>query len=254
MSVCLPDDSLPQPLVLPGVWHAHALPAPCRGVWPTGHQALDAELPGGGWPVGALVEVLQSPAYHHEWQLVLPALVAGCGRSTGVVLVAPPHTPFMPALSSQGLCAQQVLVVAAEDPVQRLWACEQALQCPQVGAVLAWLPHAPMGSLRRLQHAAARWGGVLWVFRPSGRQVQASPAVLRLALAPADTGEGVNVRVLKRRGPPMAVPVPLTLTEPGLQAVLAGARWRHRLRQAAAQEVLHVIPHVTVAGRRTAHA
>jgi protein ImuA len=253
------------PEALPGVWLAHQLPRSAGQACATGHPALDAQLPGQGWPVGALTEVLQAPGAHHEWQLVLPALGGwqrhspGPGLPTrpGVVLVGPPHRAFMPALTALGLHTATVLTVAADDPAQRLWGCEQALQCPEVGAVLAWLPHAPMLALRRLQMAAARQGGLLWVFRPLAVQAQASPAVLRLAVGATSGGEGVQVHVLKRRGPALASPVSLVPLNTALQAVLAAARWRNRLRQAGlpprTQEVPHESP-AAVAGAGSACA
>ena len=61
------------PMHLPGVWHADVLGAATTQTQPTGHALLDAQLPGGGWPVGALCEVLQPLAGRHEWPLVLPA-------------------------------------------------------------------------------------------------------------------------------------------------------------------------------------
>ena len=64
------------PSAVPGVWHADALGAGPQAAQPTGYALLDAQLPGGGWPVGALSEVLQPLAGLHEWQLVLPALVS----------------------------------------------------------------------------------------------------------------------------------------------------------------------------------
>ena len=44
------------------VWHAHALAGAPQQVQATGNAALDAQLPGGGWPVGAMTELLQ-PAH-----------------------------------------------------------------------------------------------------------------------------------------------------------------------------------------------
>ena len=48
------------------VWRADELATSLAGansrVLASGHAALDAELPGGGWPVGALIEVLQAHA------------------------------------------------------------------------------------------------------------------------------------------------------------------------------------------------
>ena len=68
------------PSAVPGVWHADALGAGSQPAQPTGYALLDAQLPGGGWPVGALSEVLQPMAGLHEWQLVLPALAQAAAR------------------------------------------------------------------------------------------------------------------------------------------------------------------------------
>ena len=65
------------------VWHAHALADAPLQVQPTGHAELDAQLPGGGWPVGALTEILQPAGLHSEWRLLLPALA----RSVGIFLL-----------------------------------------------------------------------------------------------------------------------------------------------------------------------
>ena len=56
------------------VWRGDELGSADAAVLATGHGALDAELPGGGWPVGAMTEVLQSSPQLHVWQLLLPAL------------------------------------------------------------------------------------------------------------------------------------------------------------------------------------
>ena len=44
----------------PDIWRAAALARPAGRALPSGHAALDAQLPGGGWPVGALVEIQQA--------------------------------------------------------------------------------------------------------------------------------------------------------------------------------------------------
>lgn len=257
----------PSLLALPGVWRAHQLPAPVgtEATWSTGHPMLDAQLPGRGWPVGGLVEVLQPLAVHHEWGLVSPAVARwqthtpgpGLLPRPGVVLIGPPHHAFTPALAALGLQTHGLMEVGTDDPAQRLWACEQALQCPEVGAVLAWLPHAPMAALRRLQHAAARQGGLLWVFRPLAVQHQASPAVLRLCVQPGADGAGLQVRVLKRRGPLLASALALAPGNLTLQAALAGARWRHSLRRSGLPLSTTEVPHdnpLAVAGVGPGHA
>ena len=171
-------------LHLPHVWHANTLAhAPARVVG-TGDALLDAQLPGGGWPQGALTELLQPPGVHSEWRLLLPALVR-CGQGY-VVLVGAPHVPFSPALEAQGLQIGRLLWVAAPPGPERLWAAEQALRCAEVDAVLVWLTQARSDQLRRLQIAAAEHAKLLFAMRPAVALQDASPAVLRLLIGSAE--------------------------------------------------------------------
>lgn len=228
------------------VWRADALAANTQAgsVLATGHALLDAELPGGGWPVGALCEILQSHSAQSEWRLLLPALVAAqqgakqlavpgqrglpSAIAAIVVLIGPPHVPFGPALAAQGLVVQRLVWVKAQTPAERLWAAEQALRCEAVAAVLAWLPQVQATSLRRLHMAAQEHSKLLFVMRPAQAQRESSPAPLRLMLLGAQAGgkvdaqtelqtvgqadahtavyapDALHVQVLKRRGPPSA--------------------------------------------------
>ena len=215
------------------VWHAHTLATPVAQVVATGAAALDAQLPGGGWPVGALTELLQSPGVHSEWQLLAPAL-ARCGTAV-VVLVAPPHVPFGPALAARGVDSQRLLWVHSTVAAQCLWATEQALRCAGVDAVLAWLPQARADQLRRLQMAASEYNRLLFVMRPNAARRESSPAVLRLVLEPGP-GPGtaspfavgttpqadyLRLHILKRRGPPLEQAVLVPACEPALALLLA---------------------------------
>jgi protein ImuA len=227
----------PAALARQDVWCASDLPAAEHSAWPTGFGLLDAQLPGGGWPCGALTEVLQTPGQHLEWQLLGPALASRFqptqppqGGSAWVVVGAP-HVPLVAAMQARGLNVATMVCVEAADPAQRLWACEQALLTPSVGAVLAWLPHAPPGALRRLQHAASRGGHLLWLFRPDSAAPHASPAVLRVRVAAPHTPGWLGVTLLKRRGPPLPDTLLLPSPDEGLHAALAGARWRSALRR-----------------------
>jgi protein ImuA len=220
------------------IWRADALAANTQpgSVLSTGHALLDAELPGGGWPVGALCEILQSHSAQSEWRLLLPALVAaqqgdkrvvvpsqrglpGATAAT-VVLIGPPHVPFGPALAAQGLAVQRLVWVKAQTPAERLWSTEQALRCEAVAAVLAWLPQAQSASLRRLHMAAQTYSKLLFLMRPAQAQRESSPAPLRLMLLGAESSgktdvqsdadtdvhapDALRVHLLKRRGPPLA--------------------------------------------------
>ena len=184
----------------------------------TGHAALDVQLPGRGWPVGSMVELLEQRAGQHAWQLLLPALTQAAARQAGpVVLIAAPYEPFGPSLRAHGLAPERLLCVRAEKISARLWATEQALRCAEVAAVLAWLPQARAAELRRLHMAAQQQGRLLFVFRGIDERNQASPAPLRLALQGADS---LAVRILKRRGPPLETTLSLPACSPRLAALL----------------------------------
>lgn len=129
------------------VWHADELGLADAQVVATGHAALDAQLPGGGWPVGAMTELLQTAPEAHVWRLLLPALAQAVQAHGGpVVLVGAPYEPCAAALAAQGLPVEALMWVRSDAPAARLWACEQALRCADVSAVLAWLPQAGWAS------------------------------------------------------------------------------------------------------------
>jgi protein ImuA len=219
---------------LPPVWHANALASAPTRVVRTGNALLNAQLPGGGWPQGALIEVLQAPGVHSEWRLLMPALVQ-CGQGL-VVLVGAPHVPFAPALAAQGLQTHRLLCVTAPSGPDRLWATEQVLRCAEVDAVLAWLDQAQPSQLRRLQIAAAEHAKLLFVMRPAQALRDASPAVLRLLIGPSEPvasralADPLRVRVLKRRGPPLEQDLYLQALASGLSLLLAS----HALDRATA--------------------
>ena len=206
------------------VWRADALARPAGAVLSTGHAPLDAQLPGGGWPVGALVEVLQAQSGQNEWRLLLPALArAPAGL---VVLVGAPHMPFGPGLSAQGLATERLLWVTVAQPAPRMWACEQALRCADVAAVLAWLPQARADQLRRLQMAASEHAKLLFVMRPARAQAESSPAVLRVSVAVQAGSDALCIEILKRRGPPALQPLVLSARHGRMAALLSRGRGR----------------------------
>ena len=220
----------------PNVWRADQL-ATAQAV-ASGHAALDACLPGGGWPVGALCEVVTPPEARPEWPLVLPALVRMAAQRTGwMVVVAPPHEPFVPALQAAGLPVDRLCWVRPAG-AQAAWVAEQALRCRDVLAVLVWLPpRVRPDVLRRLHLAAARQGALLWGFMPAGATA-ATPAPLRLSVHGGP--DGLTVQVLKRQGPPVLEPI--ALPADGRLAMALAAQARRRAAMSAvppAQEFRH---------------
>ena len=194
------------------VWRGAALAgAPLPGV-PSGFAELDAELPGGGWPRGGLVELLPARTGVGELSLLLPALARlSADELAWLVCVAPPYPLYAPALQAGGVALARLLLASAPGR-DAAWACLRALEADGVGAVVAWLPEATPTLLRRLQLAAEASRTLFFVFRPAACAREASPAPLRLALD--GEGERLAVRVLKRRGSACSAPLSIAVSRP----------------------------------------
>jgi len=198
-------------LANPAIWRGGDC-APEPAAVPSGFAALDAVLPGRGWPQAALTEVVLAREGIGEIRLTLPALVRLQAGNRDVVWIAPPHLPYAPALAAAGLDLARLLIVRCRSVADQLWAYEQALRAPECGAAFAWLGPHDDRVLRRLAVAAreGRTWGVLW--RRPGQQAVATAAPLRLALAPQ--GRRLSVQVMKRRGGGVAQPVLIDVDPP----------------------------------------
>ena len=164
------------------VWQADRIAHHAGAVHPTGFSALDDELPGGGWPAGALIELLLERPGVGELSMLLPVL-ARTAPEQWIVWLAPPLQPYAPALVRAGVPLARLLIVRPEDPQTLLWAIRQAAVSGSCAAVLAWVPRIDNTGLRRLQLAAEESATPLFLFRPGTVAGQSSPAPLRLALA-----------------------------------------------------------------------
>ena len=188
----------------PSLWRANSSQDAER-VLPTGFRRLDERLPGGGWPLDTLIELLLPAHGIGELNLLLPALRAFCARDghapRWIAWLGPPHLPYAPALASAGLDPARMLVVRSNStrpPGSSLWAMEQALRSRACIAALGWADAAEGQSLRRLKLAAEEGGSLGFLFRPRERSREPSPATLRLLLEPRDSG--LDVHILKSRG------------------------------------------------------
>lgn len=190
------DPALTTLLDDPRLWRAgRAARAP--ETVPAAVPELEALLPGGGWPAGALTEILVPRAGIGELAPVLPALAALTGKGRAVAFVGAPYPPYAPALAGAGVDVGKVFCVAARGG-RAAWAAEQILLDGACAALLVWLDAVPMRRLRRLQLAAGRGRAPAILLRPAAAARRPSPAVLRLLAEPA--GEGVRVTLLKCRG------------------------------------------------------
>lgn len=218
---------LPVPLMaasspLPGwppglaLWSAGRL-EPCSvPTLSSGWPLLDAELPGGGWPLSGLTELLLPPA-SGELALLAPWLHAMGARSRGprdCLWIAPPAWPCLAALEPLGLSAARWVGVTPTCAVDAAWTAEQALRSASFAAVL-WWQDGPCSTptLRRLHLAAHSGATPLVALRPPAACRLSSPAPLRVTGMPAP-GHRLRLEVFKRRGPPMTTPLLLPLPLP----------------------------------------
>ncbi|MHB9838026.1 translesion DNA synthesis-associated protein ImuA [Paraburkholderia terrae] len=191
----------------PSLWRAAQLARANGRVVQTGYPALARELPGGGWPTGALIDLLITQSGVGELRLLLPALAALSPRP--VALLQPPQMPNGLGLSYIGLALERIMLVRGPNSADALWSAEQILRAGTCGALILWAQHVQASSLRRL-HLAAQSSETLFVMvRPLATAQDASPAVLRLALRPS--ADGLIVDVIKRRGPAASEPIAVSL-------------------------------------------
>jgi len=192
------------------VWRGRGAASTAPAI-PTGFAALDAYLPGGGWPRGAVTEICLAHYGAGELRLLLPAIARLAGRGADVdkwvVWVAPPFIPYAPALHQHGIDLDcQLLVHPRSGGKGVVWAVEQAIRSGSCAAVLAWVQSAEPIELRRLQLAAESRDGWVVLFRPIDALREHSPAALRIAL-PEDDATG-SVRIVKCRGrQPVEIPL-----------------------------------------------
>jgi hypothetical protein len=181
----------------PALWQGRGSSNLATGI-KTGFDALDAALPSGGWPVGALTEILSEQQGIGELCLVMPAL-ARLGRDDRQqAWIAPPYTPYAPALVAAGINLSSTLFIRPKRAADTLWATEQMLRSGVCSAVLIWPETNDFRALRRLQLAAER--GNCWgvLFRAAHFAFDPSPAALRLRLHALDGS--LKVHILKARG------------------------------------------------------
>ncbi len=210
----------------PALWRADQLACaatPGAVARPTGFAALDAELPGGGWPAAGLTELLLAAPGSGELRLLSPWLGRGLDPTGQVLCIAPPFMPYAPALHALGWPLERLLLVRPESLADAAWAAEQGLRSGACAAVLWWqgqerAPAAALATALRRLHLAAQEGACpLFALRPASAQAQSSPAPLRLWLEPLVLGQ-LALTVFKRRGPAMTQALQLMLPESGCSA------------------------------------
>ena len=172
----------------------------------TGFALLDQHLPGGGWPLGTLIEIVPVCPGIGELSLLIPTLRAFTGTGRPVALVTPPYLPYAPALRGHGGALASCLWLDVPRDTEACWATEQLLR--EGAMVLLWSTLTAQRPLRCLQLAAETGRSLAFLFRAPQALRQPSLAAVRLALYPDP--QGVRTELLKvRGGHPARLTVPL---------------------------------------------
>lgn len=193
----------------PALWRGSQFGTHAGQTVSTGFSALDAELPGKGWPTGALIELLAPYPGIGEITLLRAALHATTVRQQPVVLLQPPYRPNIACWSSWRFGTQRLLCLAPQRTRDAYWAAEQILKNGSCAALLFWAHPIQNSILKRLHLAAQSSQTLFFMFRPHSVQTEASPAVLRVMLSAEPTG-ALTLSILKRRGPACGQPITLT--------------------------------------------
>lgn len=181
---------------IPGVWRGRT--AEQVQAVSTGIAALDAVLPGHGWPIGALTELMPFTEGIGELQLIFPALRQRCQEKRSIVFIGSPYILYAPALVNAGLPLSRILCIDKSADDNHRWAAEQILREGGAGAVVLWSPIDADIPLRRLQLAAEEGKALAFLYRPAKHLGNASPAAVRLGLHAA--AGGIRIDIAKARG------------------------------------------------------
>ncbi|MBV6273452.1 translesion DNA synthesis-associated protein ImuA [Alcaligenaceae bacterium CGII-47] len=191
----------------PALWRASQLSRGTGHFASTGYPAVDAQLPGGGWPLGQLIDLLIPRSGIGEIQMLRTAFANGDTRP--IAMVQPPYRPMACAWAHGDNQASRLIWIRAPHRADALWAAEHILKSGTFAGLLLWQDTMRAATARRL-HLAAQAGDTLCVlFRPLGAAQQASPAPLRILLRPS--AQGLSLLILKRRGQPSTHLIPITL-------------------------------------------
>lgn len=162
----------------------------------TGFAELDALLPGGGWPLGGVLEILSPCLGSGELSLLLPAMSHITQNKRWIAWIAPPQQVYAPALTQAGIDLAYVLVVDCRQAADIPWSLEKLLRGGRCGMTLAWPNRLNDHQVRRLQLAAEADSALAVLFpkHPSGNGYTA----LRLEVKPCTTG--LALHIMKARG------------------------------------------------------
>lgn len=163
----------------------------------SGFGPLDRLLPARGFRRGTLVEWLASGPGSGAEHLAVATAREACREGGALVVFDPAGEFYPPAAIRLGMDPGGMIVVRAASASDNLWALDQALRCPGVGAALAWPEKLDGRTFRRFQLAAEQGGGLGLLVRRERARHEPSWAEVRLGVKPLPTVDPHAPRRLK---------------------------------------------------------
>jgi hypothetical protein len=154
----------------------------------TGVPALDSILPDQGLLRGTLSEWIAAEPGSGAASLALR--VAGQAQREGPVIIVDGERHFYAAafptaaFPTAGVLLEKTILVRPQSRADELWAVEQSLRCPGVGAVLCRIDRLRTQEFRRLQLAAESGTAIGLLLRTVATQKDSGWADVRLLVSP----------------------------------------------------------------------
>jgi hypothetical protein len=161
----------------------------------TGCTPLDSLLPEAGFRPGILVEWLGDKEGSGAQTLAMLAAREAIAGGRVLVVMDRRREFYPPAAAALGIDLQRTFVVRAARLEEELWALDQALRCPGVGATWAVVDQLDWRWFRRLQLAAEQGGGLGLLVRPEQARGQPSWSQVQLWVQPRASVGSRRMRV-----------------------------------------------------------
>lgn len=181
----------------------------------TGVPELDRLLPAGGLRQGTLVEYLAGGTASGTVALACAAARAACDDGQACVVVDRLGQFYPLAAVALGIDLARLIVVRPASATGALWAVDQALRCPGVGAVCCWCSQLGGRDCRRLQLAAESGQTLGLLVRPTAVRRQPTWADVQWLVQPLPSRGywRVSVELARCRGGTSGARVELELDE-----------------------------------------
>jgi protein ImuA len=173
-----------------------------RPVVSTGSLALDRLLPCNGLKRGTLSEYLGAEAASGAGTLALMAAREACREGRSMVILDRQKRFFPLSAAACGIDLSRTLIFWPASAQEELWALDQALRCPGVGAVWATCGLLGVRDFRRLQLAAECGGTLGLLVRPASIRGQPTWADVQwhIDAEPANGHWRLRVTLVRCRG------------------------------------------------------